>query len=514
MELKVELLPIITGGSRIAILSEDSASSLGVHSSDRIRIKYGNQEIIAIANIAEYFSNKRIGLYDETAKVLGVKEDETVSVQSAPLPESLFMVRAKLHGERLRENDVVTIVKDVVERHLSNAEISAFLTALSINGLSASENEALSRAMVATGKTLTFGEGPILDKHSVGGIPGDKTSMLVVPIVAAAGYTIPKTSSRAITSPAGTADRVETLCPVNLCIEEIKETVAKTGGCLVWGGALELAPADDLFIQVEYPLGIDPMLLPSILSKKKAMGATHVAIDIPTGMGAKIKTRTEAYTLASDFVDLGKRLGLNIQCALTFGDQPLGCGIGPALEAREALATLMGGGPADLRDKAVSLAGMLFEMVGAESGRAKAQEMIDSGKAEAKLREIIAVQGGNPKVQPDDLPVGCEHVEVKSNRAGKVIWLSTDNIVRIAREAGAPKEKGAGMILHAKLGDTVHKDSVLFEIYADRSSKLTSALELAKQLPPIVLTNKPAEKMILDQVPEKLAHEKTFSLDR
>jgi AMP phosphorylase len=207
-------------------------------------------------------------------------------------------------------------------------------------------------------------------------------------------------------------------------------------------------------------------------------------------------------------------LGLNIQCALTFGDQPLGCGIGPALEAREALATLMGGGPADLRDKAVSLAGMLFEMIGAENGRAKAEEMIDSGKAEAKMREIIAVQGGNPKVQPDDLPVGCEHVEVKSNRAGKVIWLSTDNIVRIAREAGAPKEKGAGMILHAKLGDTVHKDSVLFEIYADRSSKLTSALELAKQLPPIVLTNKPAEKMILDQVPEKLAHEKTFSLDR
>jgi len=514
MELKVELLPIFTGGSRIAILSEDSASSLGVHSSDRIRIKYGNQEIIAIANIAEYFSNKRIGLYDETAKVLGVKEDETVSVQLAPLPESLFMVRAKLHGERLRENDVVTIVKDVVERHLSNAEISAFLTALSIHGLSASENEALSRAMVATGKTLTFGEGPILDKHSVGGIPGDKTSMLVVPIVAAAGYTIPKTSSRAITSPAGTADRVETLCPVNLSIQEIKKTVEKTGGCLVWGGALELAPADDLFIQVEYPLGIDPMLLPSILSKKKAMGATHVAIDIPTGMGAKIKTRTEAYTLASDFVDLGKRLGLNIQCALTFGDQPLGCGIGPALEAREALATLMGGGPADLRDKAVSLAGMLFEMIGAENGRAKAEEMIDSGKAEAKMREIIAVQGGNPKVQPDDLPIGCEHIEVKSNRAGKVIWLSTDNIVRIAREAGAPKEKGAGMILHAKLGDTVHKDSVLFEIYADRSSKLTSALELAKQLPPIVLTNKPAEKMILDQVPEKLAHEKTFSLDR
>jgi AMP phosphorylase len=514
MKLTVEVLPITTGGSRIAILSEESASMLDVHSSDRIRIIGCKQEMIAIANLAAHFPRNRIGLYEETALALGVGEAETVDVQLAPLPESLFNVRAKLHGERLREKDIITIVNDVVERHLSAVEIAAFLTALSIHGLSTSENEALSRAMVSSGKTISFGEGPILDKHSVGGIPGDKTSMLVVPIIAAAGFTIPKTSSRAITSPAGTADRVETLCPVNLSINEIKDVVAKTNGCLVWGGSLELAPADDLFIQVEYPLGIDPMLLPSILSKKKAIGATHVTIDIPTGMAAKIKTRTEAYTLASDFVDLGKRLGLNIQCALTFGDQPLGYCIGPALEASEALTALMGGGPSDLRDKAVSLAGMLFEMVGAENGRSKAEEMLDSGKAEAKMREIIAAQGGNPKVTPDDLPIGGEMTEVRSEHSGKVIWLSTEDIVRIAREAGAPKEKGAGLILHTKLGETVHKDSVLFEIYAERSCKLDSALELAKQLQPIVLTKKPAEKMILDRVPEKLAHEKTFMIDR
>jgi AMP phosphorylase len=514
MELSVEVLMITTGGSRITILSEQSANLLGVHSSDRIKIKCNNREMIAIANIAAHFPQNRIGLYEETAVALGVKEDEKVEVQLAPLPESLFNIRSKLHGERLLEKDIVAIVKDVVERHLSTVEIAAFLTALSIHGLSTSETEALSRAMISTGKTIDFGEGPILDKHSVGGIPGDKTSMLVVPIVAAAGFTIPKSSSRAITSPAGTADRVETLCPVNLSIKEIKDVVAKTNGCLVWGGSLELAPADDLFIQVEYPLGIDPMLLPSILSKKKAIGATHLVIDIPTGMGAKIKTRTEAYTLASDFVDLGKRLGLNIQCAMTFGDQPLGCGIGPALEAREALATLMGGGPPDLREKAVSLAGILFEMVGVENSRATAEEMINSGKAMKKMREIIAAQGGNPAVKPEDLPVGPKSTVVRSEHAGKVLWLSTDNIVRIAREAGAPKEKGAGVVLHAKLGGTVHKDGVLFEIYAERSSKLTSALELAGQLSPIVLSKKPEEKMILDRIPEQITHKKTFMLDR
>jgi AMP phosphorylase len=514
MELTVETLMITTGGIRVALLSQQTANQLGVHSSDRIKITRKNQEVIALADTADYFPSNRIGLYRETVEVLGVREGETVDVVLAPLPESLFNIRAKLRGERLRDQDMVAIVKDVVERHLSPVEIAGFLTALSFHGLSTAETEALSRAMIGTGKSLDFGKGPILDKHSVGGIPGDKTSMLVVPIVAAAGYTIPKTSSRAITSPAGTADRVETLCPVNLTIKEIKSVVAKTGGCLVWGGSLELAPADDLFIQVEYPLGIDPMLLPSILSKKKAIGATHVVIDIPTGVGAKIKTRTEAYSLASDFVDLGKRLGLTIQCALTFGDQPLGCCMGPALEAKEALTTLMGEGPPDLREKAVSLAGMLFDMVGAKNGRALAEEMVDSGKALAKMRQIIEAQGGNPAVKPEDLPVGTHSAPIRAEQAGKVLWLSTDSLVRIAREAGTPKEKGAGVKLHAKLGDNVRKGNVLFEVYADRASKLESALALAKQLQPIALSNKPEERMVLDQIPEKTPRTKVFHLDR
>jgi AMP phosphorylase len=514
MKLAAEVLNITAGGRRIAILAEETASLLGVHSSDRICITHGDQQIIAITNLATHFPKNRIGLYEEISQTLGLKGDEPVEVQLAQLPESLRHVRAKLRGERLREHDMVTIVKDVVERHLSEVEIAAFLTALKIYGLSMGENEALSRAMVKTGKTLDFGEAPILDKHSIGGLPGDKTSMLVVPIVAAAGFTIPKTSSRAVTSPAGTADRVETLCPVNLSISEIKEVVDKTNGCLVWGGALDLAPADDLFIQVEYPLGIDPLLLPSIMSKKKAIGATHVAIDIPTGSGAKIKNMTEAYTLASDFVDLGMRLGLSIQCALTFGEQPLGSAVGPALEAQEALTALTGAGPADLKEKAISLAGMLFGMVGVEGGRQKAEHMLHSGRAEKKLREIIEAQGGNPQVKPEEIPVGDKKAKVNANQAGRVLWISTEDIIHIAREAGAPREKGAGVMLKAKLGEAVKKDGTLLEIYAERSSKLEAALKLAKTLQPVVLSKRPEERMLLDRFPEKIASEQPFMLER
>ena len=514
MELEVEILHITAGGRRIAVLSEETASALGVHSSDRIRITHEKREAIAIANLAANFSINRIGLYEEIATSLQAKEGERIDVQLAQLPESITHVRAKIRGERLRETDIERIVKDVVERHLSEVEIAAFLTALSIHGMSMSENEAMSKAMVETGKTIDFNSKPILDKHSIGGIPGDKTSILVVPIIAAAGYIIPKTSSRAITSPAGTADRMETLCPVNLTTREIRETVRKTNGCLVWGGNLELAPADDLFIKVEYPLGIDPLLLPSIMSKKKAIGATHVAIDIPVGSGAKIKNRTEAYLLASDFVDLGKRLGLKIQCALTFGEQPLGYAIGPALEAREALSTLSGNGPPDLVDKATAIGGILLEMIGVDDGKRKAENILESKKAENKLRQIIESQGGNPEVKPEDIRVGDKIGEVRAQQAGRVLWISTENLVQIAREAGAPKEKGAGVILKMKLGDAVRKGTTLFQVYAERATKLNSALQLAERLQPYVLSRKAEERMLLDQVPAKIVREKPFMLER
>jgi AMP phosphorylase len=517
MKLFAGILNISAAGKRIAIIDEQAGNLLGVHSSDRILLSCCGRTAIAIADVATGYPADRIWLYLEIAEALQVKDGDALEVTPAPMPESLSNVRAKLRGERLREDAITTIVKDVVEQHLSDIEIAAFLTALKVYGLSMSETEALSRAMVETGKSLNFGKGPILDKHSIGGIPGDKTSMIVVPIIAAAGFTIPKTSSRAITSPAGTADRVETLCPVNLSLSEIREVVKKTNACLVWGGALELAPADDLFIRVEYPLGIDPLLLPSIMSKKKAMGATHVVIDIPTGSGAKIKTAAEAYTLAQDFVHLGKHLGMTVECALTFGEQPLGYGIGPVLEAQEALNTLMGRGPADVRDKAVSLAGMLFEMVGVTNGRAKAAAMLRSGKAERKLREIIGAQGGNPNVKPEELPVGKEKAEVRAQENSRVLWVSTDGIVQVARAAGTPKEKGAGILLKAKLGDAVTKGQVLFEVYAERSSKLTAALEMAKKLEPLGLSKKTGERMLLDRFPPKTApskRESHFMLER
>ena len=256
MKLKVKLLGIKARGKQIVVIDDEYASRLGIHSSDRLKITYKKQDTIAIANVASNFPKKTLGIYEEVQDNLKIQEGEIVEVRPAERPESLGYIRDKLMGRRLAAPEIKMIIMDIIERHLSDVELASFVTSLHIRGTSMDEVEALTKAMVETGQTLDFYESPVLDKHSIGGVPGDKTTLLVIPIVAAAGFTIPKTSSRAITSPAGTADRIEVLCPVDLTVEELRTVVKKTNACLTWGGALDLAPADDLLIQIEYPLSI------------------------------------------------------------------------------------------------------------------------------------------------------------------------------------------------------------------------------------------------------------------
>jgi AMP phosphorylase len=502
------------GGKCIVILNRQDAEFLGVHALERVRIEYRKKSIVAIVDISERFAKQgEILLCEKAAKDLKLKGGEEVSIKIEPQPESVNYIKQKIAGLRLSAKKIEKIVRDVVERKLSDVEIAAFLTALHIRGISMDEAENLSRAMIKTGKNLNLGKRLIVDKHSIGGIPGDKTSLLLVPIVASIGLTIPKTSSRAITSPAGTADRMECLANVEFAIEEIEKIVRRTNGCIVWGGALELAPADDLFIQVEFPLGIDPMLFPSIMSKKKAVGAKYVVMDIPTGRGAKVKTIGEAHELAESFIELGKRLNMQVVCGITFGEQPLGHAIGPALEAKEALLTFQGKGAEDVIKKVTSLAGILFELVG--KGNSKlALKILQSGKAEKKLREIIAEQGGNSRVKPEEIPLGEEKATVVAKKAGKVLWINNHEIALLAKMAGAPKYKGAGIWLHKKIGDNVKEGEKLFTIYSEKLSKLERTLKFLEEIEPIGIGKKLNEKILLGKVPAERKHERAFILER
>jgi len=357
------------------------------------------------------------------------------------------------------------------------------------------------------------GNGPLFLHNSIGGGIGDKTSMLLVPIIASLGYTIPKTSSRAITSPAGTADKVETIMPVNLTLEEMKKVLEKTNGCLVWGGALHLAPADDIFIKAEYPLEIDPLLFPSIMAKKKAVGATHLVIDIPTGRGAKVKTIGDAQILAKDFITLGSMLKIKVNAAITYGEQPIGYSIGAGLEAKEALEILMRKKIVeDQIDKVTSIAGILLEMVGKKNGKELAMKILESGKAEKKFREIIEAQGGNPNIKPEDIPIGRYTYDFVAEEDGFVIWMDNGGFASLARAAGSPIFKGAGVLLYKKVGDAVKKGEKVFTIYAESEGKLEDALKVLREESIIGIGKK--RKMLIERIEDSQIAKKRFILER
>lgn len=514
MKLRTKILGLEAGGKPIVVLNKEDSDDLGIRSQSRVRLQYNKKELTAIVNTTTRVVPKGyIGIFEEVKNSLNLKDGIEIEVDIAKFPSSLQFIRNKLKGRKLPYGEIYEIVKDVVEGNLNEIEISAFVTSLHNFNLDVDEAASLTLAMVETGERLELNRENQVDKHSIGGCAGDKTSLLVVPIVAACGLTIPKTSSRAITSSGGTADRAEVLMPVDLDINEMKSVVEKTNGCIVWGGALHLAPADDIFVQIEYPLSIDPLLLPSIMSKKRAVGAKYVVVDIPTGRGTKVKTIGDANLLAKDFIQLGRRLDIKTQCAITFGEQPIGHTIGPALEAREALEILMRKKNApDLVDKATHIAGILLEMTGKKNGQQTALETLKSGKAEEKMREIIMHQGGDSEVKPEDMKIGEHGLDVHSDNNGVILWINNYGLVEVARAAGAPKDKGAGIQLYRKLSEGVKKGEKLFTVYAEKQRKLERVQKILDEEKIIGVGDR--MEMLIHEVKEIPVHKKTFILER
>jgi len=513
MILKAKILGMEAGGKPIAVLNKEDADDLGIKSGGRIKIQFGKKDVTAIVNITTKVVPKNfLGIYEEIKIDLGLKDNENIEVEIAKYPISLQHIKNKLKGRNLSSEEIFEIVKDTVEGNLSEIEIASFVTALNSFGLSIEEITSLTLAMVETGKKLDLKNKFIVDKHSIGGQPGDKTSLLLVPIIASAGITIPKTSSRAITGAAGTADRAEVLMDVELDIEEMKRVILHTNGCITWGGSLHLAPADEIFIQIEYPLSIDPLLLPSIMSKKKAVGANFVVIDIPTGRGTKVKTIGDADLLAKDFIQLGNRLGIKTQCAVTHGEEPLGYAIGPALEAREALEIISRKKTIpDVLDKATSLAGILLSMTN-KGNKEMAMEIIKSGKAEEKLREIILFQGGKTQIKPEDIEIGNYGLDITAEKDGFVLWMDNNSLISVARSAGAPKSKGAGILLYKKVGDPVKKGEKVLTIYSEKTNKLERAGRLVAEEYCFGVGKR--KEILIHEVKELPTYKKAFILER
>jgi AMP phosphorylase len=486
ISLKVKNMGIATGGPLVVYINKKDAYKLDLHTSDRIKVLKGGKIATAVVDIAE--SSKvvppgKIGLCEEVADLIKARGNDDVRVMLAGKPMSIEHIKRKLDGFRLSRKEIEQIVWDIVHHKLTGVELTYFVAACYSRHMTMRETAFLTKAMAAEGDKLNIKRYPIMDKHCVGGVAGNRTTPVIVSIAAAAGLTIPKTSSRSITSPAGTADTMEVLANVSLPLQKMKKVVLKTNGCLVWGGALNLAPADDLIIKVEKPLMIDAksQLLASVMAKKASVSATHVLVDIPFGKGSKIESTEKANVLKRDFEQIAKELKMKANVVLTDGKQPVGNGIGPALEARDILFLLKNDerAPLDLKKKSLILSGMLLEMGGkAKPGKGLklAAEILESGDAYRKIVEIIKAQGKRI-TDPDKIPVGSFRYDHNAPKSGKVSWISNECISKIARIAGAPAGKGAGIYLHHHVGDRVKKGEPLFTLFAHNEEELGFAVE-------------------------------------
>jgi thymidine phosphorylase len=441
--------------------------------------------VLAVFNVVDDSSIVQpgeLGLSEQAFKQLNVAEGCLVTVNQAGAPKSMDAVRRKINGERLDQDDFTSIATDIVEARYSKMEMAAFLVATGQNNLDRDELFFLTRAMLQSGETMNWHESLVADKHCIGGIPGNRTSMLVVPIVAAHGMLIPKTSSRAITSPAGTADTMEVLAEVNLTPDQLHDIVRQERGCLAWGGTAKLAPVDDMLISVERPLGIDSQgqMVASILSKKLAAGSTHLIIDIPVGPTAKVRHMNQALALRKLFEFVGDRLNIHLEVMITDGRQPIGRGIGPVLEARDILQVLQNDpdAPSDLRQKSLQLAGRIIEFdpdVRGGQGYAIARDILESGRANAKMNALIQAQGA----KLIDLRPGKLCFEIVADCDGVVTSIDNFQMAKIARLAGAPMMKKAGVDLFKKLGNPVKKGDALYTIYAEFPADFKFAQDLA-----------------------------------
>lgn len=498
---KYKAIKLMKEAGRVEIMvHERDAMEMGVIGQDRVKITSENGQTVAVVErTTAIVEPGTVAISLDGFPSLRIEEGAEVKVELADRPKSIGIIKRKMNGQELSKDEIETIVHDITVQNLTDIELSAYVTANYIKGMTIKETTYLANAMVDSGETIDFDRKPVFDFHSVGGSPGNKVTMLVVPIVAAAGLMIPKTSSRAISSACGTADIFETIAPVCLTGQNIKKIAEEVGGTIVWGGGMNIAPADDIIIRVEYPLSIDPhaQLLASVLAKKKAVGAEYVLIDIPMGAETKVPDEDTARKYARDFIDLGERMGMKIECAITYGGQPVGRAVGPRVEAKEALMALEGGdAPNSLIEKSVSLAGILLEMGGIRNGRKRAEEILESGQALRKLREIIEAQGGDPSVTSESLEEGEEKAEIFAQTDGYVKAISNHSIVRIARESGAPKDKGAGVIITKKEGMQVERGDLLFTIYADNKGKLERAVRFANRRNPYTI-----EGMVLARIP-------------
>lgn len=398
--------------------------------------------------------------------------------------EAVKTIQKKLLGKKLTYKEIFNLMDEIAHDRLSEVLTTYFVASSFKEGFSMDELFYLTKAMVETGTKLDF-KGIVADKHSTGGVAGTRTTMILVPIVAAAGFLIPKTSSRAITSPAGTADVMEVVAKVTFTTDQIKKIVEKVGGCIVWGGKLGIAPADDIIIDVEEELSFESFdkIIVSIMAKKVAVSTNHLVLDIPVGSTMKIRHRHDAEAVERKFKALGKKFDMEIVSDINDSSQPSGRGVGPLLEARDVMSVLEQhkDRPLALEKKALRLTGKLLDICYEDAkikknGEEEAKRILASGEALKKFREIVKTQEGDDQVSLSSLKIDAHQHDIIAQKRGEVRKVNNYNLNTIAKILGAPNDIQAGVCMGKRIGDPFEKNEPLLTLYSKDQHRLDEAV--------------------------------------
>ena len=487
--LKANKIDEETGSAKVVLLNERDAWHYGIRAGDMLKVILNGSIVVAAANTSRArVHTGAIGLYKDIWSKAKIVENGIVEISLLESAKSVQAIKKRLLGKKLNYEEIHEIMADIVADRLSKVQITYFVASGFMHEYTDQELFFLTKAMAETGEMMTF-RGIVADKHSVGGLAGNRTTMIVIPIIASLGIKIPKTSSRAITSPAGTADTMEVLAPVTFSVSQIRKIIEKHNACMVWGGGLNLAPADDKILKVSYPLSLEPYnkMIVSIMAKKVATGVTHLIIDMPVGPTTKIPDMKTALMLEKKFIYVASRFGIKIKVAMTKSSDPVGLGIGPALEARDVLRVLQQKAerPGDLEKKGVHLAGELLEFVGhckKGEGAKIAWKQLDSGKAWKKMQEIIKAQGGNSTIDSESITLGAHKKYYDAPKSGKIVFTDNKGINYVCRILGAPAVKLAGIYLNKEYGVKVKKGERLFTLYAENKDRLKLAEKALEKL--------------------------------
>jgi AMP phosphorylase len=489
--LKSKKLDFEGGKDLYVVLNKNDADRIGINDGDMAFLGYRDTEMyVKVIITDEKVREGEIGLYEELVDERFAPVNRRVFIDIPKPTKSLDAIRKKMEGGRLTEEELQSIMQDIGKRKLRETEVAFFVSTFFNPGFNDDEIYWMTKAMASSGRTLDFKDikdngDVVVDKHSIGGTAGKGITPILVSILAASGLVCPNTSTRAITSPAGTSDILEVVMPVAIQEKDVYKVVKKAGACLIWGGSLYLAPADDEIINVERSLRIQEFqkVLVSIVAKKLAMGVTYVLIDLPYGENTKLDRPDDLQFLEREFKELFAKVGINCFTIRRRIKGPEGNGVGPALEIREALRILeqSDNRSMDLESTVLDMAEILLEESGKAKkgdGRSLALELLESKQALDKFWEIAQAQGQEKIISSEAIEVGEFSSEIKAYKDGKIESINTRGIVDIARALGTPKIKKAGIYMNKNVGDTIKNGDILATIYSETEDRLKNGEEI------------------------------------